>query len=515
MSLMRDSLGDRGGHLRRPASVVEAFARNAGRSPEKLCLRFEGEDWSYGRLLERVGAFAGALRTWGLKPGDRVALFLGNHPDFLVAHLGTHLAGGVTVPVNRNYRRAELRHIFTDAGVRLCITDSEGHSELERVRGDLPSLERIVERGGDFDSFLEGVGALEAAMPGGDDLATISYTSGTTGRSKGAMLLHRNLLANVEAIREAWRWTAGDHLLLTLPLFHTHGLAVGAHGTLLTGASVELRRAFDAAEVYDALLTGDFTMFFGVPTMYTRLLREVRSEKPPPLRLYVSGSAPLSPQAFEEFEKGFGQRILERYGMSETGMNLTNPYDGERRPGTVGMPFPGQEARVVDLKTREILPAGEVGEVEIRGPHVFAGYWERPEATAESLDDEGWFKTGDLGSVSEDGYFRITGRKKELIITGGYNVYPREVEELLEGCPGVAEVAVVGLPDEEFGEKVTAAVVRDDDALTEEKVVDFCREDLAGYKKPRQVEFVGALPRNALGKVLKHEVREKLIERER
>ncbi|HEU4495090.1 MAG TPA: AMP-binding protein, partial [Rubrobacteraceae bacterium] len=221
------------------------------------------------------------------------------------------------------------------------------------------------------------------------------------------------------------------------------------------------------------------------------------------------------PQAFEGFEKGFGQRILERYGMSETGMNLTNPYDGERRPGTVGMPFPGQEARVVDLKTREILPAGEVGEVEIRGPHVFAGYWERPEATAESLDDEGWFKTGDLGSVSEDGYFRITGRKKELIITGGYNVYPREVEELLEGCPGVAEVAVVGLPDEEFGEKVTAAVVRDDDALTEEKVVDFCREDLAGYKKPRQVEFVGALPRNALGKVLKHEVREKLIERER
>jgi malonyl-CoA/methylmalonyl-CoA synthetase len=221
----------------------------------------------------------------------------------------------------------------------------------------------------------------------------------------------------------------------------------------------------------------------------------------------------LSPQAFGEFEEEFGQRILERYGMTETGMNLTNPYDGERRPGTVGIPFPGQEARVVGLETREVLPAGEVGEIEVRGPHVFAGYWGRPEATAESFDDEGWFRTSDLGSVSEDGYFQISGRRKELIITGGYNVYPREIEELLEGCPGVAEVAVVGLPDPEFGERVTAAVVRDDPALTDRQVVGYCRENLADFKKPSRVEFVDALPRNALGKVLKHEVREKLIER--
>jgi malonyl-CoA/methylmalonyl-CoA synthetase len=519
MSTTEGSLDDHRGLATqtRPASVVEAFARNARRTPEKLCLRFEGEDLSYGGLLGRVEAFVAALGKWGLQPGDRVALFLGNHPDFLTSYLGTHLAGGVVVPVNKGYRRTELRHIFEDAGVRLCVTDGEGRPELERVRGDLPDLEKVVERGEDFDAFLDAAGALDPAMPSGEDLAVIAYTSGTTGRSKGAMLLHRNLLANAGAIREAWRWTARDHLLLTLPLFHTHGLMVGAHVTLLTGASAELRRAFDAAEVYDALLTGSFTMFFGVPTMYTRLLREAagRTERPPPLRLYASGSAPLSPQAFERFEGEFGQRILERYGMSETGMNLTNPYDGERRPGTVGMPFPGQEARVVDLETREVLPTGEIGEIEVRGPHVFAGYWERPEATAESFDDEGWFRTGDLGSVSEDGYFQISGRKKELIITGGYNVYPREVEEVLEGCPGVAEVAVVGLPDPEFGEKVTAAVVRDDEALTEEKVVDFCREDLAGYKKPRRVEFVDALPRNALGKILKHEVREKLIEGER
>ena len=292
-------VGDRSVRDARPASVAEAFTLNARRAPEKLCLRFEAGDWSYGRLLALAEAFAAALRSWGLEPGDRVALFLGNHPDFLVAYLGTHLAGGVTVPANRSYRRTELRHIFEDAGVRLCVTDEEGRPELERVRGDLPTLERVAERGEDFDDFVRGADAFDPRMPGGDDLAMIAYTSGTTGRSKGAMLLHRNLLANAEAIRAAWRWTADDHLLLTLPLFHSHGLMVGAHGTLLAGASAELRRVFDTAGVYDALLAGRFTMFFGVPTMYARLLREAaaRSEKPPPLRLYVSGSASWSATA--------------------------------------------------------------------------------------------------------------------------------------------------------------------------------------------------------------------------
>jgi malonyl-CoA/methylmalonyl-CoA synthetase len=330
------------------------------------------------------------------------------------------------------------------------------------------------------------------------------------------MLLHRNLVANAGAVCEASRWTDQDTLLLALPLFHTHGLMVGAHGTFLTGAAAELHRKFDAAEAYDALLEGRVTMFFGVPTMYTRLLREAetRDERPRPIRLYVSGSAPLSPQAFDEFERRFGERILERYGMTETIMNLTNPYEGERRPGTVGRPFPRQEARVVDVKSREPLPDGEIGEIEVRGPHVFPGYWNRLDATEESFDEEGWFATGDLGSVGEDGYFTISGRAKELIISGGYNVYPREVEEAIEGCPGVLEVAVVGLPDPEFGERVVAAVVRDDPGLTAEKVTSFCREDLASYKKPRQVEFVEELPRNALGKVLKHRVREELSEPE-
>jgi malonyl-CoA/methylmalonyl-CoA synthetase len=497
-----------------PVSIAEAFVRNAERAPEKLCLRFEGEEISYQGMRERAEGFGAGLAAWGLRPGERVALFLGNHPDLLAAYVGTHLAGGVVVPVNTQYRKGELRHIFGDAGVRLCLTDEERMPEVERAREDLPELEAVIEAGPGFEDFLGEMPSPK--LPRGEDLAVIAYTSGTTGRSKGAMLLHRNLVANAEAVCEAWRWTGEDTLLLTLPLFHSHGLMVGAHGTFLTGAGAELHRKFDATAAYDALLDGKVTMFFGVPTMYTRLLREARArdERPRPIRLYVSGSAPLSPQAFDEFEQLFGERILERYGMTETIMNLTNPYEDERRPGTVGRPFPGQEARVVDVETREPLAEGEIGEIEVRGPNVFPGYWNRPDATEESFDAEGWFATGDLGSVGEDGYFTISGRAKELIISGGFNVYPREVEDVIEGCPGVSEVAVVGLPDPEFGESVVAVIVPEDPGLTAEKVTSFCREELAGYKKPREVVFVDDLPRNALGKVLKHRIREGLSEPE-
>jgi malonyl-CoA/methylmalonyl-CoA synthetase len=497
-----------------PASIAEAFVRNVEREPEKLCLRFEGEEISYQGMRERAEGFGAGLAAWGLRPGERVALFLGNHPDLLAAYLGTHLAGGVVVPVNTQYRKGELRHIFGDAGVRLCLTDEERKPELQRTREDLPELEAVIEAGPEFEDFLGETHSLQ--MPRGEDLAAIAYTSGTTGRSKGAMLLHHNLVANAQAVCEAWHWTGEDTLLLALPLFHTHGLMVGAHGTFFTGSDAELHSKFDAAATYDALLAGRVTMFFGVPTMYTRLLREAeaRDERPDPIRLYVSGSAPLSPQAFDEFEGLFGERILERYGMTETIMNLTNPYEGERRPGTVGRPFPGQEARVVGVETREPLADGEIGEIEVRGPNVFPGYWNRPDATEESFDKEGWFATGDLGYVGEDGYFTISGRAKELIISGGYNVYPREVEDVIEGCPGVSEVAVVGLPDPEFGESVVAVVVPEDPGLTAEKVTSFCREELASYKKPREVVFVDDLPRNALGKVLKHRIREELSEPE-
>ncbi|NTU80492.1 MAG: AMP-binding protein, partial [Chloroflexales bacterium] len=292
-----------------------------------------------------------------------------------------------------------------------------------------------------------------------------------------------------------------------------HGLGVGVHGTLTAGASLMLRPRFEPAETLAVLAEGACTMFFGVPTIYTRLIQEAARQAGGPqisaVRLFVSGSAPLSPQTFAAFEAAFGQRILERYGMTETGMNLTNPYDGERRPGTVGGPFPGQEARIVAVQGREPLPNGEVGEIQVRGPHLFAGYWRNPEATAEVLAPDGWFSTGDLGWRGEDGYYTITGRARELIISGGYNVYPREVEEHLLSHPGVAECAVFGAPDADLGERVFAAVVpRDPAAPPAPAELDaFCREGLAAYKRPRNVFYVKSLPRNAMGKVQKHELK--------
>lgn len=504
-------------------TIVEAVYMHALAQPEQPAIYFEGQTISYGQLFTEIEQFASALLAQGLNRGDRVALFLDNTPNFVVAYLGTHLAGGVVVLVNTQYRQVELSHIMNDAGVRMCVTNRAGRTELQPLSTPTLTLLVVVDHvnaGQDeiktiaFADFLaEGAlarnqGASSLPMPQADMLATIGYTSGTTGRAKGAMLLQRNMLANIAALTTAWHWTENDHLLLTLPLFHTHGLMVGMHGTLYKGARVTLRRKFDAADVLKTLQNNkSISLFFGVPTMYARLLALAERQGIPDHlpRLFVSGSAPLSAQMFHDFERIFGQRILERYGMTETIMNLTNPYEGERRAGTVGGPFPGQEARVVDVQTRQPLAPGEIGEIEVRGPHVFSGYWQRPEANVEAFDADGWFKTGDLGWCSKDGYYTITGRARELIISGGYNIYPREVEDVLAMHPTVAEVAVVGLPDEEMGEKVVAAIVpaenSEPDAAT---LIAFCREKLASYKKPRLIAFVKALPRNALGKVQKH-----------
>jgi malonyl-CoA/methylmalonyl-CoA synthetase len=514
-----------------PSSLLEAFLDHAHRAPERPLLTFEGEAYTYGSLAGRVADFARGLKQLGLQPGERVALFLENSAWFAIAYLGVQHAGGVVVLVNTAYRQVELAHILADAEARACVTGGSGAAELAPLREQLPSLQWLITVEAPtaalpasltqvpFQALLgQGATASEPlALPRPEALAVLGYTSGTTGRSKGAMLLHRNLLANVRAVTEAWRWTEADRLLLALPLFHTHGLMVGLHGTLYTGARVDLRRRFVASEALEALRDdGSLTMFFGVPTMYGRLLEESRRTgvKPRRLRLWVSGSAPLSPQLFADIEAEFGARILERYGMTETIMNTTNPYDGERRPGTVGFPYPGQEARVVDVRTRKPLPRGETGEIEVRGPHVFAGYWRRPDATTEAFDPEGWFRTGDLGEHDADGYLRITGRARELIISGGFNVYPREVEEVLATHPGVAEVAVLGLPDADFGEQVAAVVVPRAGAPAPEAqaLVDWCKDRLASFKKPRRVVFVDALPRNALGKVQKHLLRDRLVE---
>jgi malonyl-CoA/methylmalonyl-CoA synthetase len=336
--------------------------------------------------------------------------------------------------------------------------------------------------------------ALDRAAP--EDPALIGYTSGTTGTPKGAVLSHANLLAGAESVALAWRWTAEDRLVLALPLFHSHGLCVGLHGTLLAGGSAVLLPRFETDGVLDAAADHQATLFFGVPTMYQRLASSSRVGELARLRLCVSGSAPLAAELHRAISERSGQQVLERYGLTETLMNVSNPYDGERRPGSVGLPLPGVELR---------LSQGHEGEIQVRGPNVFGGYWQQGDATAASFDD-GWFCTGDLGCLDPDGYLRILGRSKELIITGGLNVYPREVEDVLLSHPQVAEVAVLGMPSEEWGEVVTAFVVPSGQRHDVDSLLAFAADRLAPFKRPRRVEFVEALPRNALGKVLKHEL---------
>ena len=504
-------------------SIVAAVRHHAQQEPNRPAILFADQVITYGQLYTNIEHFAQALLAYSLQPGERVALFLENCPEFVIAYLGTHLAGGITVLVNTQYRQVELSHLFNDAGVQFCVTSSEGRNMLLPLA--VPTLKTLIIVGEtsqqpaedapqaiDFAYFIargkESKPSVPLAMPLAQTPAVIAYTSGTTGLAKGALLSHRNLVANIRAVTSAWHWTESDRLLLVLPLFHAHGLMVGMHGTLFTGGSVILRPKFDAVDVLNTLRTDhSITLFFGVPTMYIRLLAEAERLGAPerPLRLYVSGSAPLSVQVFTDFARIFGQSILERYGMTETIMNLTNPYNRERRAGTVGGPFPGQEAHVVHMQTRQPQPPGEIGEIEVRGPHVFTGYWKRPDATAEAFSPEGWFKTGDLGYYSEDGYYTITGRARELIISGGYNIYPREIEDVLALHPGIAESAVIGLPDPEMGEQVVAVVAcKAGQTVSATEIIAFCREHLAGYKKPRHVLFVEALPRNALGKVQKH-----------
>lgn len=505
----------------RPESILQAFLTWCQQDAARPLLRWNGTWFCYGDMHSMASRVASGLHELGVQPGDRVALFLANSPEFLACYVGSHMLGAIAVLVNTQYRQVELRHILSDSEAQVCITDAERRAELEHVRPELPALQTVVQVGGDATGVLSYAQLLQHSTSlfqpivlSANDIALIAYTSGTTGRSKGAMLSHGNLASNSVAVTTAWGWTSADRLLLTLPLFHIHGLGVGIHGTLLAGACVDLRSHFDAAEVYASLCDDPPTMFFGVPTMYGRLIEQARDagtglspmhHSQRKIRLFVSGSAPLSPQTFADFEALFEQRILERYGMTETVMNTTNPLEGERRPGTVGQPFPGQEARIVHARLRTPVTDGEAGEIQVRGPHVFKGYWRRPDATVAAFDVEGWFNTGDLGIRSADGYFSIVGRARELIISGGYNIYPREVEEVLEAYPGVREVAVFGMPDADMGEQVVATIVPEaGEQLRSEAIIAYCREQLASYKKPRQIIFVESLPRNAMGKVQKH-----------
>ena len=470
-------------------SLPAAWAKRWAVEPSKPTLWDASNGWATrGDLARRTKTAAGRLYGAGLRKGDRIILSAAASVDLVVAHVAALRLGLIVVPVNGAYRRGELAHIVGDAEPRAAVVDN--HEWVRWLAELAPEMTVVSPR---LD--LEDAAAPSLDQLGSRDPALLGYTSGTTGVPKGAVLTHGNLLAGAESVRIAWRWEPEDRLVLALPLFHMHGLGVGLHGTLLTGTSTILLNGFSPDAVLDAATTHDATMFFGVPTMYTRLAQSPRVGELSRLRLCVAGSAPLSADLHRRLEEAAGVRVLERYGMTETIMLVSNPYDAERRAGTVGFPLPGVEMRL----------APDSGEVLVRGPNVFAGYWRRPEATEEAFDHEGWFRTGDLGELDEHGYLRLRGRAKELVISGGLNVYPREVEDALRTHPEVDDVAITGTPDEEWGELVTAWVVA---VAGTSPTLDGLRSHLDGvcadFKHPRLLHLVEELPRNALGKVQKH-----------
>ncbi len=462
----------------------------------------DGRTSSYADVLALVGRAAGVLEAHELAPGDRLVLQVEKSMEALAIYAACLARGIVFVPLNTAYTATELDYFVTDAEPSLFVCDPTRAADI-----DAPTLTLSATGTGSFaEAMAEDAGSLAPVDRRPDDLAAFLYTSGTTGRPKGAMLSQENLLSNASALVEAWRVTSGDTLLHALPIFHAHGLFVAVNTTLLAGARMIFLPKFDVATVLEHL--PDATTMMGVPTFYTRLLAsgEFTRERTGHMRLFVSGSAPLLAETHARFEERTGHRILERYGMTETGMNCSNPYEGERRAGTVGFPLPGTELRIVEDGAE--VPRGEVGLIEVRGPNVFSGYWQKPEKTAEEFRDGGWFVTGDLGRIDADGYVHIVGRAKDLVISGGYNVYPKEVEEVLDAAPGIREAAVIGVPHPDFGEGVVAVLVPDGE-IDLSVVRQAASQQLADYKRPKVYEVVDELPRNTMGKVQKAALRDR------
>jgi malonyl-CoA/methylmalonyl-CoA synthetase len=473
----------------------------------------EGRRVTYGDLLGWSGRLANALVLKGVEPGDRVAVQVEKSAEAILLYLACLRAGAVFLPVNTAYTLPELDYFLRDAEPRLVVVDPsrrEAVADVARAAG-VAEVETLGTRqDGSLMELASGCPADFADVPRtGDDLAAILYTSGTTGRSKGAMLTHDNLASNALTLVDSWRFGADDVLLHALPIFHTHGLFVATNTVLMAGASMLFLPRFDPDAVFRLLPRA--TTMMGVPTFYVRLLQDERLDRESTrhVRLFVSGSAPLLADTHRQWRERTGHAILERYGMTETNMNTSNPYDGDRIAGTVGFPLPGVALRVTDPETGAELPQGEVGMIEVRGPNVFKGYWRMPEKTAQEFRPDGFFITGDLGRIDERGYVHIVGRGKDLVISGGYNVYPKEVETEIDALPGVVESAVIGVPHPDFGEGVTAVVVAHKGSdIDEATVLSALRPRLAAYKLPKRVLLVADLPRNAMGKVQKNVLRE-------
>lgn len=498
-------------------NVAQALAETAARLAEKTAVSFENKDITYTELFGKVSKTASVLTALGVRKGDRVVLQLPKSPAVICFYLANLSIGAVTLPLNTGYRHEEIEYFLNDSGSTLFVTDTDNYRDKKPLLQAVPELDCLLVNGNGSETFnfakeqAKIVTPSQPAYPTGpDDTALICYTSGTTGKPKGAMITHRNLLENAESITSAWQWTENDVLLHVLPLFHVHGLNIALLGSLYAGSTLVMTAGFDPAQVWETIDGGQITMLMGVPTMYHRLMNrwdEVR-DKPNlgAMRLFVSGSAPLSDSLFKRFETQTGRTILERYGMTEAGMIATNPFtETERKAGSVGYPFPGVSIRIVDENDAE-LPGGKIGQIYIKGGNVFKGYWQNPQKTAETFDGD-WLKSGDLGyqDPKDGGRLYIVGRGRELIITGGYNVYPKEVETVIDRHENVSESAVFGLADEDFGEKVAAAVVlKDETAETGESgLIELCKKSLAAYKCPKVIFFRKALPRNAMGKIQK------------
>ncbi|MER8379358.1 MULTISPECIES: malonyl-CoA synthase [unclassified Mesorhizobium] len=482
-------------------------------APERLLMETEdGRSISYGETLARSAQLAHALSQLGVEAGDRVAVQVEKSPEAIFLYLACLRAGAIFLPLNTAYTLTELDYFFRDAEPRLVVCDPARAGEigaLAQTSGAAVATLGSKGEGSLTDRASEAAVDFHDVARGPDDLAAILYTSGTTGRSKGAMLSHENLASNARVLVDLWRFTAADVLIHALPVFHTHGLFVATNVVLMAGASMLFETKFDPTRIVSLLPRA--TALMGVPTFYVRLLQQdgLNRQAAKNIRVFISGSAPLLAETHRAWRERTGHAILERYGMTETNMNTSNPYEGERRAGTVGFPLPGVCLRISDPDGGETLARGEVGMIEVKGPNVFCGYWRMPEKTRAEFRDDGYFITGDLGLIDADGYVHIVGRGKDLIISGGYNIYPKEVESEIDALAGVAESAVIGVVHPDFGEGVTAIVVRaPGSTISAAAIIEAIAGHLARYKHPKQVIFVDELPRNTMGKVQKNLLRE-------
>lgn len=468
---------------------------------------------TYGELFSNAEKIASLLAKEGLQANERVVVQVEKSIQAVELYLGVMLAGGIFIPLNTAYTSEELSYFLSDSTPTFVVCDPKKLNILEPLAVQIGALKTFsLDQDGD-GSLMEAADKESIGFKGvarsDNDLSSIIYTSGTTGRSKGAMLTGSNLSSNASTLLDYWKFTTKDILIHSLPIFHVHGLFVAINITLMTGSKLIFHKKFDVDSILSDMTNA--TVLMGVPTFYVRLLQTEGLNKSVTsnMRLFVSGSAPMLEETHKQWQEKTGHTIIERYGMSETNMNTSNPYDGDRKAGTVGFPLPDVEVIVADPESGEPLKTGEVGSVEIRGPNVFLGYWNKPDKTAEEIRKNGFFISGDLGVYDENGYLSIVGRSKDLVISGGYNIYPKELELLIDDIEGVNESAVIGLPDKDFGEKVAAVIVKDNTVLINENfILKQLESKLARFKQPRHVIFVDELPRNTMGKVQKNSLRE-------